>query len=366
MRVERTEFRDNSPEGKFAEWKHTVGLPEQFPKLQTLNDSDLSADGKLYLGLPHRKAVERIALGASGAFSLALVMNEGQGATTLSRHVFNIIERDSLMRRLAPVSVDVAKLAGVERPAVQLEDEVRFGIVSNLASHEWAYVSMERSKLATLFGIDESKLGIDSEKNDSALKSRQYLLKAAANTWKAGDRSEAMGILRDTSVVLAKADLDVVIQWLSTAGIDIKLIVDLSSDSQDESYNTVLKKIHELSEKVRPPKTPEESWTPSSPLSDVYFGTQEQIELVARAGRKLEQGRIIEFPAYSNLDIFAILSKHYKPANEPSLATVLDPALVDDAHEDGKRLGQIVYDLEQDILEDLSTHNPSYRLAKTK
>lgn len=314
----RAGLRQDTPEYALACWKHTVGLPENFPRLNPLTDQELDPESKLYIGPMHEEVVEEIFDKVSGPSNVMFV-KPGHGCTTLFRYVFNSLQQECVRRRLIPV-----RLAIEDKPPL---DTLDYDFIESEALRE----------LHEKFLSNRWRKIIGAKSYESLITS----------------------LLSFSTEVIAREQIDDIFNQISQTGLRVSLQVDLSSPLAYQNEDLYLQQLRNFGKAVRGFC----NRVPSQPLlvSEMYFASREAWRIF-NSERQLEAADETEYPPYNAVDIFAILSRHYIPIRNPSLACVIDSQLLSPYVSEDRPLVEIIRDFEQEILRRVGSPGESYQL----
>lgn len=378
----------------FEHWVRAVGLPLHFPRLDAVEfgipsvGKQADIDDRFYFGQPHEELIEA-AIQSLAQPSLANLVPDGHGVTTLARYVYHRSASEASVRSLIPVSLSLEDLildndinalwtGLVERDVIVARKSGRYGNLLSLASAlpadentrehaaEKAFTSItqERIEEALDKAIEHAIVtSMVSEPWERIITRSFYAdLIGAPNTATAElekRRHQLHGLLvggGDPAEVFAGTRLvgpwTDVMPELHAYNVRLSLQFDLSPSPIGRYYvsgegerltyaytdalmafATAVKNIDQRAN--------------ARYMNWAYFlsppaWTTFESQVVRRAERT-------DFPAYSQLDVFTILAVHFprstagKKDRKDDLAAVLDSSLID--HADGRALTTMIGDL---------------------
>lgn len=301
---------ENRKKDNFAHWKSTVGLPTEFPSLdkrlqslELLSSVDLMSQiyetgRQLQLGNAHREQIETIRE-VLGNKSVAVVVEPGQGCTTLRDTVFEIEDGTALRKRHIPIRFDIEDGFKGKR---HVDEKFRKQVAWFLSrQHFWRVTGdYHASKI----------LGAGTEphiKWDDFSGYQQKLLFSPGASWES---------IKDKFPTLNGPLYEALGQFEYKGGMMFRpvLFVDLSSPNASQNEVSRAEKIRRANAVFTDiPKSP----------GVTYFGSAASLEALG-----IDFDHTVEYPPYSPADVFAILSKRYVP-DSGHLGNVLDPEIVE-------------------------------------
>lgn len=296
----------------FEMWRDLAGLPASFPTLPPVGENDLWGypGSRLYLSEEHDEAITalRDAIYSRDPDSDAYVPERdiecriapGRGITTIARTVEHRMKQDMNYTRVIPLRVNMEPTRESDS-AVYTRNPVRRQI-----------------RVAIDKALIEGKLQkhIEGQPHDF-LQSPNF------------QRLSAEGLLAE----------------LARLGIRATMLVDFSLGASGQAYDYVhVARAIQLQDVLR-----EELGDTQKIVGAVYFGPKHVLD--ALWGEKEGERRFVDFPSYVQVEIFAILTKHY-----PKIREVIDSRFLSHAASGTKTLREITQALEADIRRTLGVH----------
>lgn len=384
------------PEAKsaFVHWVRAVGLPLQFPRLEAVEFGHLTAglqaefDDGFYFGQPHEELIEA-AIQSLAQPSLANLVPDGHGITTLARYVYHRSAAAASLRSLIPVSLslenllldeDLAKLSEkstgnedkklpasgryarllslaealpedegerenaariafnsitVSRIEDALDAEIRRAILTSLVSEPWERI-ITRSVYADLIGAPTTA-------TEQLEKRRRHLLGLLTNG------GEADEVFTDTRLA---GPWTAVMSELFDYNVRLSLQFDLSPSPvgryylADEGEQLTTAYVDALLNFASALKNIDQRVTLPYMNRAYFLSGPAWTAFESHVSRRAER---TEFPPYSQLDLFTILAVHFprstagKKDRKDDLAAVLDSSLIE--HSDDRALSTMISDL---------------------
>ena len=381
-RAKKREAPSDERDYNFSRWKQAVGLPQSFPKLSVLTESELHPEIGMYVGYGHKQAVDAI-LDSMANPRVAVLVNPGHGSSTLSRYIAK--ESTAIAVRMAriPVRLTVDDFEDAQPDYFDVVmEKIRDAAVRNLVLLPWERV-LTIARYGGLIGItgrgtlDPQRLALAAEMGvvlarGERLPEDQIVLPAAPIKW---DR------VRELAPRLAVAPEALLADLAEQYDIGVSLQMDLSSsrhknNSNDNSVGeptsrptyggtfhaivgklaSAVKSLHER-EVLRPGSGSQGSGGRArSRINIMLFTSEEGLDtFTAEWEQSFDK---IDYPLYGPPDVFTILSYHYPQKLQGSgilrtqaMALVLSDELVFDAYRSDRSLHSIIAELERKCLD---------------
>ncbi len=355
----------------FSHWKALVGLPQSFPRLEPLKDSELDTDVAFYMGWLQDRTTQSVFQSLTNS-RIAVLVRIGHGCTTLSRYVHERSIESAVAVRTIPVrlSVDDFEVPDYEYVSV-IYDRCREAIITSLVEAPWhrplrkpVYASLigatgqddaaldsQRARIAGLLGIQlHSHKGLEHDKRPRF---------SAAADWKK---------LAELAPRLAVEPAELIYDVTHQERIELSLQIDLSSTRyKDAASNTYLDEYHDVvgrfssgvkaihEQEALMVRTSGGTFADRSRLSIMLFTSEEGLDTFTA---EWDQGfDELDYPAYLAPDVFAILAYHYPQRAQANgivrtqaMGVIMSDKLVRKAYQKDQSLMGIVAALELAML----------------
>lgn len=342
MTVEQQEHKKHTPnsaelaETEYAHWKQLVGLPFAFPYLDPLGEDGANDMGFLELGHIHSLATERIKDAIPSKLPVVVLIVKGQGCTTLSRYIFANTKKEVVIGNRRGNSIVVSthlELDDIEPRSI--DEKIRRDLL-------YDFVVNQKMGSPDIFRFPEAHIP---------------LLAILGNYW---DKTNVVGPEGRSIANLAKLtffgqSIDDLLKHDFFKARRISLQVDLSSQSAyNKDPDDYKVEVQSLQKKVRrlvelaPDK-----------FAEMYFVSRDGFQILQSKWNREYQ--VIEYPELFSADIFAMVSRRYRP-REGSLAAVVDPSLLIAL---GQPINQVIQEFDRKLLEKFGkSEDIPYRISK--
>jgi hypothetical protein len=358
--------RDN-----FNHWKGVVGLPQSFPKLSILKDSELEPEIGFYQGVKHEPVIRSVLESVTNA-RIAVILDVGHGCTTLSRYILKKSVEDAVRTRTISVhlSVDDFDVDVTDYGSIVF-DRCRDAIVSSLVLAPWQR-PLKRAIYASLIGAP----GQTEEILEPQRMRLASLLGLQLHRFDLGDgpiivapqREVEWDDVREVAPRLAVEPQELIYDISHGEGIEISLQIDLSSNRYkdddnrytDDYYDVVarlssaVKAVHEQ-EAADLRRSAVKSDSSRSMLGIMLFTSDDGLEaFTAEWDQEFDR---VEYPMYGPPDVFAILAYHYPQrvaasgiVRTQAMIAIMSDQFVTNVYDRDKSLHGIMEALERGML----------------
>jgi hypothetical protein len=349
-------------EANFESWKRLVGLSDKFPALEPL--ADFADFDKIFLrSHRHLDAFASLTY-RMGNPSLAVMVERGQGCTSIYHHALYEAKQNHLTRRFIPIEVPLGEAYWAAKQQLDIEFIAKYGIFRSLITSQWDRV-LPRQHYNDL---------VNAWEREEELGQHLIVLQKLTEPGKQFDWKELADINRapDFSVPLEE-----IVEKLSLSGIRPILLFDTSFSRRGEF------------EKKRPQRTRQLAASLKQlynrrliggerGISHAIFVDRDTLDQIREGAALSFEYDFIHFARYTPSEIFGMLNKHYSWVMDLSslpklgpiridklpLTAILDEEFVTKVFDENKGINEIVDDMRVAILEtlDVSWEKVPYRL----